>query len=61
MMIMTSVKWQFEAMKLCALLKKPEFGGVFIAFLMKSKNIWNHQCSMFMFFATQGSLRDGVQ
>ena len=60
MMIMTSVKWQFVAMKLCALLKKPEFGGVFIALLMKSKNIRNHPCSMIMFFATQGSLPDGV-
>ena len=37
MMIMTSVKWQFAAMKLCALLKKPEFGGAFIAILVKSK------------------------
>ena len=60
-MIMTSVKWQFAAMKWFALLKKPEFGGVFIAFLMKSKNIWNYQCSMFMFFATQGSQPDRVQ
>ena len=37
MIIMTSVKWQFVAMKLCALLKKPELGGTFVAILMKSK------------------------
>jgi hypothetical protein len=39
--LMTSVKWQFEAMKLCALLKKPEFGGMFIAILMGGqKNVY---------------------
>ena len=36
-MIMTSVKLQFAATKLCALLKKPAFGGMLIAILTKSK------------------------
>ena len=49
MMIMTSVKWQFAAMKLCALLKKPELGGTFVAILMKTKK-YVYECSMFMFF-----------
>ena len=62
MMIMTSVKWQFSAMKLCALLKKPELGGTFVAILMKSKKyVYNHQQLTLMFFATQGSLPDDVQ
>ena len=34
---MTSVKLQFSAMKLCALLKKLEFGGILIDILTKSK------------------------
>ena len=34
---MTSVKLQFAATKLCALLKKPAFGGKFIAILTKNK------------------------
>jgi hypothetical protein len=50
MMIMTSVKLQFAATKLCALLKKPAFGGVLIAILTKSK-MYVHGIIGVVFFA----------
>lgn len=53
MAAMTSVKWQFAAVKLCPLLKKPGSGGMLIAMLTKSTEYVYEIISivLFMFFA----------
>ena len=61
-MIMTSVNWQFAAMKLCALLKKPELGGTLVAILMKTKkHVYGSSVFSVHVLQAQCSLPDSVQ
>jgi hypothetical protein len=50
-MIMTSVKLQFVATKLCALLKKPPFDGMLIAIRLTKSKMYAYGIIGVVFFA----------
>jgi hypothetical protein len=57
----TSVNWPFIAVKFCALVKNPEFGGGSIAMLTDSINMCMEMSVLYPSCPSQGSLPNSVQ